>query len=576
MLIFDSIFYKNFLSFGDQFTEIKLSKSPTTLITGTNGAGKSALLDALTFVLYGKPFRKITKPQMVNSINGKKTIVEVLFKTGTRHFLVRRGIKPNVFEIYESDSYDEIDSQDNMIEQPAKVADYQVLLEKNILKMNYDAFTQVVILGKATYVPFMRLDGPKRRQVIEDLLGLRIFGVMNAVLKDKIKFLKTDISEVESSVDMLIDKIDNRQRVIDEMNMVRETRLDEINTEIESNEKSVVEIDAKIVKLNSAAGKLVSKTEGKAELVKKKRKMESMESKLDAKFDSIQGTIDFFTENDDCPTCGQGIDSSFKETHIKSSNDKLDKLRVGLDKIYNDIEEVQVAIEGINEINDEINKINREISGLGAERREKISQTKKLKAQLQKIESVSMEAEEEIVAELQRELDAVRAKRAEYQETHAYYLNIASMLKDDGIKTLIINKYLPMFNSLINQFLTKMGFMVKFTLDDQFNEHILSRYRDKFSYNNFSEGQKLRIDLAILMTWREIAKIKNCLSTNLLIMDEIFDSSLDQTGVDAFVDLLPAIGDSNVFVISHTPDKLYDKFRSHINFTLDQNFSIIE
>lgn len=575
MINFNKIRFKNFLSFGDQFTEISLDRSPTTLITGENGAGKSTFLDALTFVLYGKPFRKINKPQMVNAINNKQCVVEIEFRVGKKFYFVRRGIKPNIFEIYESKSFDGIDAEGNMLPQSASVADYQSGLERNILKMNYEAFTQVVILGKATYVPFMRLDAPKRRSVIEDLLGLKIFGTMNTLLKEKMKFLKTDLADAERSVDSLIDKIDNRQRYIDEMNQERQGRMSELNSEISELTTSTEKLATDIGKLTEHREQLAEDVGDKTELVAKRRKLDSFYAKIDGKIGTLSSNVEFFEDNDTCPTCTQQIDEGFRSTKLKEDAAKISELEKGISKIETDLEAIEVKLAEIDALNTKVQKVDRKISELNASKREQSGQISKLQKQLDKLTAVSMSDEEEIVSDLQKELDAVRTKRNEYQETHAYYLNIASMLKDDGIKTLIINKYLPLFNQLINGYLAKMGFMIKFTLDDQFNEQILSRFRDKFSYNNFSEGQKLRIDLAILMTWREIAKVKNSLNTNLLIMDEVFDSSLDQEGVDAFIDILPSLGDTNVFVVSHTPDKLYDKFRSQIAFTNQQNFSSI-
>ena len=565
MINFKVIRYKNFLSFGDHFTEIRLDKSPTTLITGQNGAGKSTFLDALTFGIYNKPFRQINKPQLINSINKKAALIEIEFETGGKYYMVRRGIKPNIFEVYEGTSAEDIGDESNLLPQDAKVADYQSNLEKNILKMNYQAFTQVVILGKATFVPFMRLGVQERRSVIEDLLGLRIFGTMNKVLKEKTKTLKLNIKEAETSVRMLDDKIENRQRYVDQMSMDRTSRIQDINTEIteltDSNEASQEKLD----KLSIMRGKLAEGVEDEAEVFDKQKKLIRTGAKFSVKKSSHEEVIDFFTDNDDCPTCTQPIDDALRDIKLTENGDMVKKLNIGLERLEADQEAVQLELDKIDETNTKIRQIDNKVSAMTSTINSQNRSIKQLNSDITKLNGVSTDKEQVIIDDLTAELKDVTATCNELKETSAYHLNIAAMLKDDGIKTLIINKYLPIFNQLINQFLQKMGFIVKFTLDDQFNEIILSRHRDKFSYNNFSEGQKLRIDLAILMTWREVAKRKNSLSTNLLIMDEVFDSSLDQEGVDAFVDLIPSLGDSNIFIISHTPEKLNDKFRSHMN-----------
>lgn len=571
MIYFRKLRYKNFLSFGDQFTEILLDRSPTTLITGENGAGKSTFLDALTFVLYNKPFRKINKPQLVNSINNKQCMVEIEFDVGSKCYLVRRGIKPNTFEMFEHTSYDGI--EDHLMPQDAKTGDYQATLEKDVLKMNYQAFTQIVILGKATFVPFMRLGAGDRRQVIEDLLGLRIFGTMNKVLKEKQKALKSNLEATETNLMMCEDKIDNRQRYIDDMAKDRTHQIEDAKVKINELTLAVDKTTTDADKLTGHRDILAEKVTDESTLIAKRRKLDSMGTQLRTKKGTHQDVIDFFTDNDDCPTCSQHIAEDHRKPIIEDREAKIAKLVEGEVKVTGDIDELQQSLDVIADVNAKISKIDRKVSEFNATIRQQNRQIKELNGTVEKLNVVSTDKDQAIVDELKIDLEELRAKRNDLQETSAYYLNIGSMLKDDGIKTLIINKYLPVFNQLINQYLNKMGFMVKFTLDEQFNEQILSRHRDKFSYNNFSEGQKLRIDLAILLTWREVAKLKNSLNTNLLIMDEVFDSSLDQEGVDAFMDILPSMGDSNIFVVSHTPDKLYDKFRSHIGFTMVQNFS---
>lgn len=560
---------------GNNFTEIILDNSPTTLITGSNGAGKSTMLDALTFVLYNKPFRKINKPLLVNSINEKQCLVEIEFDVKGRHYLIRRGIKPTVFQIFEHTSYDNIDSDDNLVDQDAKSGDYQGYLERDVLKMNYQAFTQVVILGKATYVPFMRLDAAKRRAVIEDLLGLNIFGKMNELVKSKMKTLKSNLSEYDTSILIAENSIESKQQYIDKMRDNRDDQINEVLESIKSIDARCREIETEVGKENKILLDLVNSIDDQEDVRAKINKLEKLKTQLQTKRKGHEDIIKFFDTHDVCPTCTLQITDDHREPIVNERRDKVDKLNDGEDKIDDDLDVIYDRLDAIDAVRDQIKQIDRTIQGYSSEKKSLSKQSRDNESRLNKLKLVNTDNDQDEVDKLRAECDELKAKRNELQEQNAYYMTIGSMLKDDGIKTVIINKYLPLFNKFINDYLTKMGFLVKFTLDEQFNEKILSRYRDKFSYNSFSEGQRLRIDLAILFTWREIAKTKNSLNTNLLIMDEVFDSSLDQDGVDAFMSIIPSLGDANIFVISHTPDKLYDKFRSHLTFTTHNQFSII-
>lgn len=567
MIYFKKLRFKNFLSFGEQWTEIQLDRSPTTLVTGPNGAGKSTFLDALTFALYNKPFREINKPQLVNSVNNKGLLVEVEFSIGKKEYLIRRGIKPNKFEVIEDGK---------TLDQEGSARDQQNHLEKNILQMNYTAFTQIVILGKATYVPFMRLSTPDRRQVIEDLLGLKIFTTMNKVLKSMVSSLKEELRDVEAEVESAADKIEVRQRYIDKIQAARNEQTAQIEENIAELESEVATHMSSADKLEVELGDLGEPGTTLKPLRTKRDKMTSMGAQLREKVRNLTKEIDFFSDNETCPTCGQDISEDFRTEQLEKNQSKVEKLQEGQATLTSDLQSLEAEIDKIEDALREIHRIESAISSHQSSINDLQRQITRLQQQRDKAakgDDADLNEEQDKLKSLQRELKKIEKKREALKDTGAYYTAIAGMLKDGGIKSLIIEKYLPIFNQFINQYLNQMGFFVQFNLDPEFNETILSRYRDNFSYASFSEGQKLRIDLAILLTWREIAKLKNSLNTNLLIMDEVFDSSLDQAGVDAFVDMIPAMSDTNVFVVSHTPDKLVDKFRSEIAFKMENNFS---
>ena len=564
MIKFKNIRYKNFLSFGEQFTEIQLDRSPTTLVTGPNGSGKSTFLDALTFALYNKPFREINKPQLVNSVNGKGLMVEVEFTIGKKEYLVRRGIKPNKFEVHEDGK---------LLDQDGTARDYQNHLERNILKMNYTAFTQIVILGKATYVPFMRLSGPDRRQVIEDLLGLRIFTTMNKVLKGMVSSLKEDMRDADSELAGVQDKIGVREEYIAKLQHARDEQASKVDENIAELDEEVAEHTSSVEKLEAELSEIgVPDTDIKP-LRTKRDKMTTMAAQLAEKVRGFTREVNFFSDNETCPTCKQEITEEFRKKETNVRKQKIEKLQEGQATLSSELEGLDKHIDVVEDwlskiasIESRIESHQSSISGLQR-------QITRLQKQRNTVDEGDVAEEKKKLTKLKRELKAAEKKHAALKDTGAYYSAIAGMLKDSGIKTLIIEKYLPIFNQYINQYLNQMGFFIQFTLDNEFNETILSRYRDNFSYASFSEGQKLRIDLAILLTWREIAKLKNSLNTNLLIMDEVFDSSLDQSGVDSFVNMIPSMENTNIFVVSHTPDKLVDKFRSEIGFKMENNFS---
>lgn len=564
MILFSKIRWKNFLSFGNQFTEVDLTKSPTTLIVGENGAGKSTFLDAITFVLYGKAFRKINKPQLVNTINGNNLLVEIEFSISGNNYLIRRGVKPNVFEIFENDE---------LIDQEALSRDYQDFLEKHILKMNYTAFTQVVVLGKATYVPFMRLKSNDRRGIIEELLGLKIFSKMNDVLKVNFSNLKSEVVDYDFKIEAIKDKIELHKQYEEKRNEDKLERQMAIDFEIQEIKFKVDDLKENIKEIKEKRDDLYTQTGDYEKFKSRMKRFDVIMNQFVNKIKSLEKDVVFFEDNDTCPTCKQNITEELKNSEIEKKRNKINELSNGYDEavaqydvMAENVEITEQVIKRIKECDTEIDRAQYSID-LYEENIIRLINRKN------SFETEDLEVDKDKIETLLSQYESLCDERSALNEKQGYYMTIGSMLKDTGIKAVIVNKYLPIFNNLINQYLTQMGFFVKFHLDETFNETILSRYKDKFSYASFSEGEKLRIDLAILLTWREVAKLKNALNTNLLIMDEIFDSSLDQTGVDSFIELLPQMEDVNMFVISHTPNKLADKFRSTFRFEKHKNFS---
>lgn len=569
MIIFEKIRFKNFLSFGNTFTEIQLNRSPTTLIIGENGVGKSTMLDALTFVLYGKPFRKFNKPQLVNSVNKKQLLVEIEFTINKNKYLVRRGIKPAVFEIEENGT---------LIAQDAANGDYQGFLEKHILKMNLVAFNQIIILGKATYIPFMRLTTGNRRALIEELLGLTIFSKMNEVLSQRVKDMKTALSTCESKLKTLLDKINVRKEFIEKVTGDKKAELKEIEKDIKVHDKNIKTYTVAIEEISKERTALVETQLDKKSIDKNHTQLNNYSHEFKVKINALQKEITFLTSHDSCPTCNQEIDEEFCKEIVNKNEKKITKLEAGQTQLSDKLVDVQNQLAEYQRIHNQIHELDIQLNSKQHSLNEFIrykDNLQKRKENILKMNSVDVENHQEILDTLRVEYEELQREKTELVSDSGYYASIGMMLKDTGIKSLIVNKYLPIFNQSINKYLQHMGMFIKFTLDEQFNETIKARYMDDYSYESFSEGQKLRIDLAIMMTWRDIAKMKNAMDTNLLIMDEIFDSSLDQSGIDAFIDLLPAMKNTNVFVVSHTPDKLNDKFRSQMEIKLEGNFSRI-
>tara|TARA_S200000501_G_scaffold67316_1_gene58760 strand:- start:33382 stop:35052 length:1671 start_codon:yes stop_codon:yes gene_type:complete len=555
MIIFEKLRWKNFLSTGNSFTEIDFVRHPTTLIVGENGSGKSTCLDALCFGLFNKPFRNINKPQLVNSINNKKMQVEVEFKIGSKKYKVIRGMKPHIFEIYCDGAF---------IDQDAAARDTQKYLEDSILKLNYKSFTQIVILGSASFTPFMQLGQSTRREIIEDILDIQIFTTMNSLLREKTAALKLEILQIESELELAKHKTNVQKEYIDTLESDKskklknlEAQIEELVEEIESNQKTIDSREAKKLALGNPK--------------QEQRDLETHRNSFKSQIIQAERELDFYENNEDCPTCKQGIPHEHKE-EVKQRKSKeiqdLSKATKGLDKQY---EKVVSTLEKFVEISDEIQELQTEIIS-----QERYRNTLQSDLNSAKENRGNIDDENKKLKSMAREVVDKNTLRSEKNEDQHFNTVAGILLKDTGIKTRIIRQYLPAINKLVNKYLAAMDFFVHFELDEKFNETIKSRHRDRFSYASFSEGEKQRIDLALLFTWRTIAKMKNSASTNLLLLDEVFDSSLDNNGVDYVMNLLDTIGDqTNVFVISHKGDQLFDKFRGQIKFEKKQNYSVI-
>ena len=567
MITFECVRWKNFLSTGNNFTEIQLNKQSTTLIIGENGAGKSTVLDALCFGLFGKPFRNINKPQLLNTVNGSGCIVEVEFKVGGKKVKVIRGIKPNVFEIY---------INGKMYNQDANSRDYQKYLEQQILKLNYRSFTQVVILGSSTFVPFMQLKARHRRDVVEEILDIQIFSLMNMILKQKLKTIDDSMKDIRYKAELTSEKISLKEKYIEDLQENKRKLLVEKTTLISGNEEEVFKKKRRIADLQDDIESMHEKISDASKVEEKFTKLKDIQSQLKEKHRAHSRLVGFFESNEDCPTCQQHIDEIFKSDMVDKKKTEADKLSKGMNDLKDELNATKANIAIINEVNQDIQSNNVEI----AKENSSMSQLQKFNATLQSevdhLENGHVENTDHTdLKKLKEEIITLDDLKSKLREDKTYAEASRNMLQDTGIKTKIIKQYLPIMNKLINTYLTSMEFYINFTLNENFEENIKSRYRDEFTYDSFSEGEKMRIDLALLFTWRAVAKMKNSTNTNLLILDEIFDSSLDGTGTDEFLKILNTLGDENVFVISHKQDALADKFRDTIRFEKVKNFSHI-
>ena len=569
MILFKNVRYKNFLSSGNVFTDIQLDRAKTTLITGENGAGKSTMLDAITFGLFGKPFRKINKPQLLNSINEKACVVEVEFIIGKKHILVRRGIKPNIFEI-------EVDKVP--LQQDANIRDFQEFLEKNILKLNYKSFTQIIILGNSSFVPFMQLKAHDRRAIIEDLLDIQIFSSMGNILKTYVAENKLKLDENKTSKDLISNKINLKEDYIIQLKNKTKTLITRFEKDIQKNLDQKTSILKEMSETNTKVDELLEQVNDAKQVTEKHDKLTEYQRSILRNVDSEQKNITFFESNDDCPTCKQNIDHAFKHKEIIQKQEKIKEFETAIAEIDKQLDEVRARLQAIQSIQEDIQSYQTKTQSLNNNISAIDQYVEKIQKQIEATEEDTGDIKEEKkkLKEFEKELKEADTTREDLLEDNEIYSVARNILRDEGIKARIVKQYLPIMNKLINKYLTQMNFFVSFNLDENFNEEIKSRYRDDFTYDSFSEGEKMRIDLALLFTWRSIAKLKNSVNTNLLILDEVFDSSLDGEGTDEFMKIVNEQGSStNVFVISHKGDTLYDKFRVHMRFEKRKYFSII-
>jgi len=566
MIFFRNVKWKNLLSTGNYFTEIKLDGTSNTLIVGNNGSGKSTMLDALCFALFGKAFRNINKPNLINSINEKDCRVEVEFDTNGKSYKIVRGIKPNIFEIYQ-DSV--------LLNQDASVRDYQDYLEKFILKLNYKSFTQIVILGSASFTPFMQLSAADRRAIIEDLLDIQIFSSMNSVVKDKLSNNKDLISNTKHNIDVNQKIYEVKKQHDNDLKEDRTIRIKEYDAEISNNSQILQTLHADITELSQKISGLIDSTVSQTEIESKIKKYTKLESQIESNVSKFLSNIDFFKSNGSCPTCRQEIALEFKESEIGSLNTKVTDCQTGLSDLRNKMEAEQGRLNVIKEVQKEIQKLQVDMATKNTTIKEVQKYIKRLQNEIKELQNTQDTQDSTELKELEDSLATLTEELKRLLDEKNYYEVAATLLKDSGIKTKIIKQYLPIINKLVNKYLASLDFFVNFTLDESFKEVIKSRHRDEFSYHNFSEGEKQRIDMALMLTWRAIAKLKNSANTNLLILDEVFDSSLDTSGTEELMKILHMLEDVNLFVISHKGDILHDKFINVIKFDKVKNFSRI-
>jgi DNA repair exonuclease SbcCD ATPase subunit len=566
MIHFKKVRWKNFLSTGNAFTEIQLDKNDSTLIVGENGAGKSTMLDALCFGLYGKPFRKVKKDQLINSVNGRDVLVEIEFSTHDHQYTIRRGIKPSLFEIIEDGV---------LIDQDAAARDYQEMLEKHILKLSMKSFTQIVILGSSSFVPFMQLTTNVRREVIEDLLDIRVFSSMALLLKDRVSGNRQALTMTEHDITNTTNNIKLQEKLRKDLAQEKSEKIDEYRSRIEDARTAVMRNEAEATTIETEINDLLEQIEDKDTVSARIQKILNLESNLEKKKANARKTIKFYHDNDECPTCTQTIDSAIKCEKIEEKEKVVSEVEDALQTLQSNLGESELRLSEITRIQREVNSrqhLLRDVQSSIKSSQKEISLWEK---EIDSASKGSVAFNEDTITQLKEEYDAFLSKKQEYLDEREMYDLATVILRDSGIKSRIIKQYIPVINTLVNKYLAAMDFFVKFELNEQFEEKILSRHRDDFTYDSFSEGEKMRIDLSLLFTWRSIARMKNSAHTNLLILDEVFDASLDANGCDEFLKLIHSLENSNIFVISHKGDVLHDKFSNTLRFTKQKNFSRI-
>ena len=566
MIVFEKIRWKNFLSTGNQFIEVNLNQHQDTLIVGHNGAGKSTILDALCFTLFNKPFRDVRKDQMVNSVNLGGTETELEFSISNNRYKITRGIKPNKFEIYQNDT---------LLDQDATVADYQKQLENNILRFNYRSFTQVVILGSSAFVPFMELKTAHRREVVEDILDIKIFSIMNMLVKIQVKEVEEQLKEIGTQINIMQNKIETQERYIEQTGKQVQDTIDDYNKKIDENNSFIIDYKSHITGIANEIAKIKTTINDEDTIREQVKKFNTFEAQIETKLSDANKHKRFFETQDTCPTCTQSIGDEFKQGKLQEDNAKILKFNQALEEINQQITNKQRRLEKIASVYEDIKVNEIDVAKFG----QSINELNNINSKLQNQVNNLMQQSEDTgqakgrLMELQDQMKILEDGKLKKIEDLDYLNAAKEMLTDSGIKTKVIKQYLPIMNQLINKYLASMDFFVNFKLDNEFREIIRSRFRDDFSYSSFSEGEKMRINLALLFTWRAIAKMKNSISTNLLLLDEIFDSSLDGQGTDDFIKILNTLEGENVFIISHKQDLMVDKFKNIMKFEKYKNFT---